>query len=84
MDEFEKYLAEIKAKREAFNKEMTPPLLAFLKEEYGSYRVSDGYVYLTLPEDYVLRDFLEAISPYITCNEVTVFQGRVGIRLKFC
>ena len=50
MDEFEKYLAEIKAKREAFNKEMTPPLLAFLKEEYGSYRVSDGYVYLTLPE----------------------------------
>lgn len=84
MDDFDKYMAEIRAKKEAFNKEMTPPLLAFLKERYGSYRVSDGYVYLTLPEDYVLRDFLEAISPYITYNKVTVFQGRVGISLRFC
>lgn len=78
------YMKGILAKKEAFNKEMTPPLLAFLKERYGSYRVSSGYVYLTLPEDYVLRDFLDAITPYITCNEVTVFQGRVGIRLRFC
>ena len=84
MDAFDKYMAEIRAKKEAFNEEMTPPLLAFLKERYGSCRVSDGYVYITLPEDYLLRDFLDAITPYITCNEVTVFQGRVGISLRFC
>lgn len=84
MDEFNKYMAEINAKREAFNKEMTPPLLAFLKERYGSYRVSDGYVCLTLPEGYDHQDFLDAISPYITCNVVMVFQGCVGISLRFC
>lgn len=84
MNEFNKYMAEINAKREAFNKEMTPPLLAFLEERYGSYRVVDDYVYLTLPEGVVIMDFLEAISPYITCNRVTEFQGRVGIQLRFC
>ena len=84
MDEFNKYMAEINAKREAFNKEMSSPLLAFLKERYGSYRVVEGYVYFTLSEGYVLMDFLDEISPFITCNEVTVSQGRVGIRLRFC
>jgi hypothetical protein len=84
MDEFNKYMAEITAKREAFDKEMTAPLLAYLKERYGPYRVSDGYVYITLPEDHPLGDFLEGVAPYLTVNEVKHCQGRVGIRLRFC
>lgn len=84
MNEFNKYMAEINAKREAFNKEMTLPLVAFLTERYGSCRVVDDYVYVTLPEGCDIKDFLVAINPYVTCNTVTECQGRVGIRLNFC
>lgn len=84
MDAFATYLATIKAKRDAFNKEMTEKLLDFLREEYGHFSVRDGYVYLTLSDDITLDDFLTSIVPYIASNEIKFFQGRVGISLRFC
>ena len=84
MDAFDTYMANIKAKRDAFNKEMTEKLLDFLREEYGHFSVREGYVYLTLPDTLTLDQFLTSIVPYIAHNKIEVLHGRVGISLRFC
>lgn len=80
--EYDKYMDKVAMKRKAFNEEMIPKFLGFLQEKYGTYRVQDGYVYIVLGT-VTITEFLEAISPYITHNEVAIVKGEVRVSLRF-
>ena len=81
--EYEKYMDKVELKRKAFNKEMIQKLLWFLHDKYGSYRVHGGYVYLDFSKT-SMTDFLAAIAPYITHNEIALVKGEIRISLRFC